>query len=157
MKQLLLILSIGILLNPTSIQAQKIPAFSLRLSVLPQLSGLNPYDESFISNSERIIPSLAFGIEASKSLNEDLEIGPVLVKETIDNSLIAIDPTCTHAGCFVEWEDTENAFVCPCHQSKFEQDGTLIEGLAISDLIKYELKVESDIIWVASPLEGESM
>ena len=90
-------------------------------------------------------------------LNEDLEIGPVLVKETLDNSLIAIDPTCTHAGCFVEWEDTENAFVCPCHQSKFEQDGTLIEGLAISDLIKYELKVESDIIWVASPLEGESM
>jgi len=63
-----------ILLLPFAMQAQEAPSFSLRLSIQPQVSGLNPYDAGFISSSERIIPSLAFGIEASKSLNESLEI-----------------------------------------------------------------------------------
>lgn len=63
-----------LLLFPLTMRAQEAPAFSLRLSVQPQVSGLNPYDAGFISSSERVIPSLAFGIEASKSLNEVFEI-----------------------------------------------------------------------------------
>ena len=82
-------------------------------------------------------------------LNEDLDVGAVLVRETEDKSLIAIDPTCTHAGCLVEWEKEENSFVCPCHNSMFKQDGTLIGGLAISDLSKYQVKVENGIVFVA--------
>ncbi len=82
-------------------------------------------------------------------LNEDLEIGAVLVTETKDKSLIAIDPTCTHAGCTVEWKEQKKSFICPCHQSKFKQDGTLIGGLASSNLGKYKVKVEKNMVFVA--------
>ncbi len=81
-------------------------------------------------------------------LNEDLEIGEVLVTQTQEDCLLAVNPTCTHAGCLVEWQKTENMFICPCHQSKFQQDGTLIEGLAITDLDKYQVKVENNVVFV---------
>lgn len=90
-------------------------------------------------------------------LNEDLEIGAVLVRQTEDNSLIAIDPTCTHAGCFVEWEQEEKSFVCPCHNSMFKEDGTLIGGLAISDLSRYQVKVDNGIVLVAQTNDEEEL
>ena len=83
-------------------------------------------------------------------LDEDFEIGAVLVMRKDDQSIMAIDPTCTHAGCTVEWEDNQNAFICPCHQSLFQQDGTRIEGLASSDLAQYEVKIENNKIFVAT-------
>ncbi len=83
-------------------------------------------------------------------LTEELEIGAVLVRLTNDNQLIAVDPTCTHAGCLVEWNQLENALICPCHQSKFQATGELIEGLAPIDLTKYQVKVEQDTVFVAN-------
>ena len=87
-------LLITILLFPLGMQAQEAPAFSLRLSVQPQVSSLNPYDPGFISSSERIIPSLAFGIEASRSINKDLEIsvGYFYSKQAGNFSLVGCSP-----------------------------------------------------------------
>jgi cytochrome b6-f complex iron-sulfur subunit len=82
-------------------------------------------------------------------LNEDLEIGAVFVKRKDDKSLIAIDPTCTHAGCIVEWKDKKNTFVCPCHASEFKQDGTRIKGLAKSNLSKYQVKTNNNDVLVS--------
>ena len=42
-----------------------------------------------------------------------------------DGGLLAIYQLCTHLGCSVPWDQTENAFVCPCHHSQFGQDGEL--------------------------------
>jgi cytochrome b6-f complex iron-sulfur subunit len=82
-------------------------------------------------------------------LNEDLEIGAVLVRLAEDGSLIAVDPTCTHAGCLVEWDEENNILLCPCHGSKFTQTGTLIEGLASFDLTNYQVKTEGEVVSVA--------
>src|ERR1041384_6772780 len=35
---------------------------------------------------------------------------------------------CPHASCSVEWKDGEGAFVCPCHQGKFDKMGKNIAG-----------------------------
>ncbi|MTF40671.1 ubiquinol-cytochrome c reductase iron-sulfur subunit [Cyanobacterium aponinum] len=83
-------------------------------------------------------------------LNENLEIGAVLVILKEDNSLIAIEPTCTHMGCLVEWNKQENLFICPCHNSKFQEDGKVVEGLAISDLPIYQVKIENNTVFVAN-------
>lgn len=83
-------------------------------------------------------------------LNEDLEIGAVLVRLTDNGSLIAVDPTCTHAGCLVEWDTQAQALICPCHGSKFQATGELIEGLAPIDLTKYQVKIDADTVFVAN-------
>lgn len=83
-------------------------------------------------------------------LNEDLEIGAVLVRMAEDGSLIAVDPTCTHAGCLVDWDNEDQTLICPCHGSKFTQTGKLIEGLASFDLTKYQVKSEGEVVLVAT-------
>jgi len=82
-------------------------------------------------------------------LNEDLEIGAVLVRLTDNDSLIAVDPTCTHAGCLVEWDAQAQALVCPCHGSKFQATGELIDGLAPIDLTQYQVKIDADTVFVS--------
>ena len=40
----------------------------------------------------------------------------------------ALNVTCPHAGCPVEYKSGNNTFLCPCHDSKFNPDGTLVAG-----------------------------
>lgn len=42
----------------------------------------------------------------------------------------AIRPICTHLGCTVDWQSTENRFVCPCHGSQYDAQGRVLQGPA---------------------------
>ena len=44
------------------------------------------------------------------------------------NKVAAISTTCTHLGCSVAISDT--GFACPCHGSRYDQDGTVTGGPA---------------------------
>ncbi|MEQ8672036.1 MAG: Rieske 2Fe-2S domain-containing protein [Aggregatilineales bacterium] len=43
---------------------------------------------------------------------------------------VSLYAVCTHLGCLPKWVDTNDRFECPCHGSKFEEDGIYIEGPA---------------------------
>lgn len=43
---------------------------------------------------------------------------------------------CTHLGCRINWNSTEQCWDCPCHGSQFAPDGTVLNGPAISPLEK---------------------
>ncbi len=42
--------------------------------------------------------------------------------------------SCTHLGCIVHWNSTEQCWDCPCHGSQFAPDGTALNGPAVSGL-----------------------
>ena len=44
--------------------------------------------------------------------------------------LHALSARCTHLGCLVHFNDTETAWECPCHGSRFAVDGSVIQGPA---------------------------
>lgn len=50
--------------------------------------------------------------------------------------LFVSDSTCTHLGCELAYNDGERTFDCPCHGSRFNYDGKVIEGPADTDLKK---------------------
>lgn len=46
------------------------------------------------------------------------------------DTVIAIRPVCTHAGCAAPWQEEKNKFVCPCHKSTFNLLGLVLTGPA---------------------------
>jgi glycine/D-amino acid oxidase-like deaminating enzyme/nitrite reductase/ring-hydroxylating ferredoxin subunit len=53
-----------------------------------------------------------------------------------------LSAVCTHMKCVVSWNPVEKTWDCPCHGSRFSTDGNVIEGPAISDLPKKEIKTK---------------
>jgi len=47
---------------------------------------------------------------------------------------------CPHLGCIVAWNGTEKSWDCPCHGSRFDPHGRLLNGPANSDLALVESK-----------------
>ncbi len=48
--------------------------------------------------------------------------------------LYLVDTTCTHLGCELQWNEAENTWDCPCHGSRFNYKGDIIEGPAVKPL-----------------------
>lgn len=49
-----------------------------------------------------------------------------------------IVPNCPHMGCRLEWNPEEESYDCPCHGSRFDKEGHLIDGPAQTDCKKQE-------------------
>ena len=52
------------------------------------------------------------------------------------NLLTPTVPRCPHMGCALKWNRQEHSWDCPCHGSRFEKSGTLLDGPATGDLRK---------------------
>jgi glycine/D-amino acid oxidase-like deaminating enzyme/nitrite reductase/ring-hydroxylating ferredoxin subunit len=51
-----------------------------------------------------------------------------------DGTLHAVSAKCTHLGCIVGWNAAETSWDCPCHGSRFDVDGRVLQGPAVDDL-----------------------
>jgi cytochrome b6-f complex iron-sulfur subunit len=89
--------------------------------------------------------------KSGQLLNNKLAGGTkvLIIRDPADaTKLIAMNPTCTHAGCTVAWQPDRQAFVCPCHNSRFASDGKVLQGPAEKPLATYAVKLEGDSILV---------
>ncbi|MBI3538279.1 MAG: Rieske 2Fe-2S domain-containing protein [Chloroflexi bacterium] len=48
----------------------------------------------------------------------------------INGAVLALYDVCVHLGCLYQWQPVSGRFECPCHGSKYQKDGTYIEGPA---------------------------
>ena len=56
--------------------------------------------------------------------------------ESAKNLLTPTVPRCPHLGCALKWNPQEHSWDCPCHGSRFAEDGTRIDNPATGDLKK---------------------
>ncbi len=81
-------------------------------------------------------------------LSKKSPVGSVLVVRTPEKKLIAVNPTCTHAGCTVAWIGSAKKFACPCHQAEFAVDGKVLKGPAAKPLKTYQAKLQGTSVLV---------
>jgi len=67
----------------------------------------------------------------------DLDEGPTAVHRDEDGEVHTVSAVCSHMGCLVHWNDAERSWDCPCHGSRFDADGSVLDSPAndpLSDL-----------------------
>ena len=77
----------------------------------------NPYTEIFLPSRTILRPQLA-----------------VNTFEAVVNLLTPTPKRCPHLGCALKWNEQEHSWDCPCHGSRFTEDGKLIDNPATGDL-----------------------
>ncbi len=72
--------------------------------------------------------------------------GPPIFLSRSETGFVAVSTRCTHRGCSVAPES--GVLACPCHGSRFQFDGSLLEGPAPRALDSFQLEEEADHITI---------
>lgn len=65
-----------------------------------------------------------------------------------DGGFLALHQRCTHLGCTVPWNQSEQLFVCPCHNSQFDDAGTVLNPPAPRPLDRFAVAIEAGMVKV---------
>jgi Rieske Fe-S protein len=68
--------------------------------------------------------------------------------------IIAMSAACTHMGCIVQWQDSDQKFHCPCHGGLFTEYGKPVNSSPVrylTQLPRLETKIENDKVYVRVP------
>lgn len=66
----------------------------------------------------------------------------VSVYKNAQGNVHAYTAVCPHKGCVLQWNKDEKTFDCPCHGSRFTNEGIMINGPAVTNLERFEIKEE---------------
>jgi menaquinol-cytochrome c reductase iron-sulfur subunit len=75
----------------------------------------------------------------------DLQYPPV------NMGFVVFSPICPHLGCYYNWSDAANRFMCPCHGSQYTFDGTHVAGPAPRGLDPLPLREQNgtaEVTWI---------
>jgi glycine/D-amino acid oxidase-like deaminating enzyme/nitrite reductase/ring-hydroxylating ferredoxin subunit len=61
-------------------------------------------------------------------------VSKIAAYRDVHGKLIERSAICTHLGCVVQWNAGEKTWDCPCHGSRFDPEGKVLNGPAITDL-----------------------
>ncbi|UJP64276.1 QcrA and Rieske domain-containing protein [Mongoliitalea daihaiensis] len=72
----------------------------------------------------------------------------VLVANVGGNQFSALTSVCTHSGCDRNWSFANSVFTCSCHNSRFNVDGSVINGPATRPLQSFPVSRDGNILTI---------
>ena len=71
--------------------------------------------------------------------------GYALRRSDDSKDILILNSRCTHLGCTVNWHAEANAYLCPCHDAKFNINGVVLDGPPPRPLDRYtEFRLTED-------------
>jgi cytochrome b6-f complex iron-sulfur subunit len=67
----------------------------------------------------------------------------ILLQRDAAGELSAVTLTCSHQGCTLSRR--RDTLVCPCHGSRFDLQGAVLDGPATRPLVRYRVEVVSEM------------
>ncbi|MCX6902173.1 MAG: Rieske (2Fe-2S) protein, partial [Verrucomicrobia bacterium] len=73
---------------------------------------------------------------------------PAMLIHHADGRWVALDAVCTHLGCTLETK--ADGFACPCHSSRFDNSGNVMQGPARQALhaLRVELRTQDGMLLI---------
>jgi len=107
---------------------------------------------NFVSHNADVVKQFASKWFSHEDLHELAELATdegkivnfknekIAIYKDIDGGIHALSPTCTHVGCEVKWNNAELTWDCPCHGARYSYDGRVLNGPAIKNLSKVNVR-----------------
>ena len=73
--------------------------------------------------------------------------GVFLLARTSATGFTAVEAVCTHEGCTINGE-AGDIYVCPCHGSRYDRDGRVVNGPAKASLRQYPTTFADDVVTI---------
>ena len=132
------------------------------------ISGKSPWQEVYVPSRKTpsgVVNYISENVTAIKNFAEYLMPGELdsvdelkpgqggIVRDGISKVAVCRDESgklhlnsavCTHLGCLVHWNSTEQCWDCPCHGSHFAPDGSVLCGPATAPLPKVTMVKRSN-------------
>jgi Rieske Fe-S protein len=64
--------------------------------------------------------------------------GFALRKSDDPTDILILNSQCTHLACTVNWNEQAGAYLCPCHDAKFDAEGRVLDGPPPRPLRRFE-------------------
>lgn len=94
---------------------------------------------------------LAEHISGERVLAQGLKGDPTYVVVEDGNTIATygLNAVCTHLGCVVPWNGSEEKFICPCHGSQYDSQGKVVRGPAPLSLalVNAEISEEDKVVF----------
>ncbi|HWE60637.1 MAG TPA: Rieske (2Fe-2S) protein [Chloroflexota bacterium] len=87
-----------------------------------------------------LLKSLTFANGVAGPINYATNEGIFLTRQ--GSRWLALEQTCPHQGCPVDWHPDTARFVCPCHGSEYDRLGRVVQGPSARGLYPHDLQVE---------------
>lgn len=114
--------------------------YSARTPNLYVATGFNKWGMTSAMVSAMILSDMVMGkknIFADVFSPQRSILKPQLFVNGMESTINLLSPSqkrCPHLGCALKWNKAEHTWDCPCHGSRFEDDGTLIDNPSTGDI-----------------------
>ena len=95
--------------------------------------------KSFVTNRIKIPHHTLLAIDKDNGGIIKVNGTSVGIYKDIDGNIFAVNPTCTHLGCLLTWNNLDKTWDCPCHGSRFDFKGHNIYDPAFKDLETFDI------------------
>jgi glycine/D-amino acid oxidase-like deaminating enzyme/nitrite reductase/ring-hydroxylating ferredoxin subunit len=100
----------------------------------PVLSGVLEVARHFVGDRLKPVPTDPATLEPGQGAVMKLDGHRCAVYRDPEGELHVVSARCTHMSCVVGFNDAERTWDCPCHGSRFDVDGAVIQGPATKPL-----------------------
>lgn len=95
--------------------------------------------KSFVSNRLQIPKEDLSAIQNDNGGIINVDGTNIGIYKDSSGNIFAVNPTCTHLGCLLTWNNLDKTWDCPCHGSRFNFKGENLYDPAFKNLEKFGL------------------
>lgn len=96
--------------------------------------------KSFITNRIKIPKEDLSAINKDNGGIIKIDGKNVGIYKSSNGDIFAVNPTCTHLGCLLTWNNVDKTWDCPCHGSRFDFTGKNLYDPAFKNLERLEIE-----------------
>ena len=101
---------------------------------------VNQVVKSFVTNRIKIPKEDISVIQENNGGIIKIDGEKVGIYKDENGKVYAVNPTCTHLGCLLTWNNLDKTWDCPCHGSRFDYEGKNMYDPAFKDLEKFDVE-----------------